>query len=64
MLENSIYVVYVSERLFDVLNAYYYVRGKYEHILDPNRKYLSYGFSKLKKSENDNIIFLYDDTKN
>jgi len=61
MLENSIYVVYVSERLFDVLNTYYYVQGKYEYILDLNRKYLSYGFSRLKNSEDDNITFLYNE---
>ena len=60
MLKNNIFIVFVSERLFDVLNTYYYIQGKYEYILDPNRIYLDYGFSKLKTKINNINIFLYD----
>jgi len=42
---NHISIVFVSERLFDVLDIFYYINS-FVYIYDLNRKYYEYGYTK------------------
>jgi hypothetical protein len=53
-------VIFVSPRIYDVLDMFYYIHD-FIFILDPNRIFFEYGLKRKKSINNDlNTIFDYD----